>query len=216
MPLLGPARETRSIPSRGQQTPSPHHTPYPCSGAAPVPQLVMAVAWGIQPQRSILIGNTPVPASRAGSRQWGSLHPVWHPPPRVLQAPGPPIWPGPAQENAVVSFYSCPAIIFSQFKTTLAKSAGSFYCFRQGFPFSPRPGEFLLRLGLHWLSPRGPALCHDPSPLGHLHPRVGVPGEGQQRAQGNASGPHNSKMLLPLSHEPLLEVETKGKEWLEV
>lgn len=56
--------------------------------------------------------------------------------------------------------------------------------------------------------------------LGHLDPRVGPHGshpqveilqEGQPRAQGN-----KSKMLFPLLHEPLLGVETKGKEWLEV
>lgn len=171
-------------------------------------------------------------ASRAGSRHCWLLHPVWYPPPCVLPASGPPVSPGPAQENAVVSFYSCPAIIFSQLRTTLAKLAGSFYCFRQGFPFSPRPGEFLLCLGLHWLRvpssspPQGAAPCRAPSIPGTSLPQggaptgatlqVGVPREGQQRAQGNASTPLNSKMLFPLLHEPLLEVKTKGKEWLEV
>lgn len=43
--------ETMFIPSRGQQTPSPHHTPHPCSRAVLVPKLVMPVAWRIQPQR---------------------------------------------------------------------------------------------------------------------------------------------------------------------
>lgn len=34
----------------------------------------------------------------------------------------------PSPGNAVVSFYSCPAIIFSQLRITLAKSLGSFHC----------------------------------------------------------------------------------------
>lgn len=122
-------------------------------------------------------------ASRAGSRQWWSLHPAWHPPPCILPPSGPPVSPSPAQENAFISFYSCPAIIFSQLKTTLVKSAGSFYCFRRGFPFSPRPGEFLWRLGLHWLrapsssAPQGTAPCHAPSIPGTPLPQGGAPRE---------------------------------------
>lgn len=53
----------------------------------------------------------------------------------------PPASLGPARENTVVSFYSCPAIIFSQLRITLAKPSGCLYCFKQGFPFSPAPAN---------------------------------------------------------------------------
>lgn len=159
---------------------------------------------------------------------------------------GPPVSLGPAQENAVVSFYSCPAIIFSQLGITLAKLSGSFYCFRPGFPFSPSPGKFLLRLRLHRLrapspppasSPQGdeapwgtlPCLIHprDPfTPRVGFHrshpPGWGVPQEGQWRAwrapgwAANAPSPHSSKLPFPLLQEPLLEARAEGKEWLEV
>lgn len=107
-----------------------------------------------------------------------------------LNISGPPVSPGSAQENAVVSFYSCPAIIFSQLRITLAKSSGSFYCFRQGFPFSPSPGKFLLRLGLHrlgapslspptpsFISPGKSTLPCPIHPWDPFTPREGVPYE---------------------------------------
>lgn len=103
--------------------------------------------------------------------------------PCPLSILGPSVSPGPAQENAVVSFYSCPAIIFSQLRITLAKSLSSLYCFRQDFPHSPSPNKFLLCLRLHGLRvpfpplaspPQGAAPCHAPSiPSTPLPPRWG-------------------------------------------
>lgn len=60
---------------------------------------------------------------------------------RCASISAPPASLGPARENTVVSFYSCPAIIFSQLRITLAKPSGCLYCFKQGLPFSPAPAN---------------------------------------------------------------------------
>lgn len=128
----------------------------------------------------------PSSPGRFDTRHQGPLHPLSHGGP-LLPLPsqhlGSFVSPSPAQENAVVSFYSCPAIIFSQLRITLAKSLSSFYCFRQDFPHSPSPNKFLLRLRLQGLwapspplasPPQGAAPCHAPSiPSTPLTPRWG-------------------------------------------
>lgn len=72
---------------------------------------------------------------------WGHSAPEHPPSARCASISAPPASLGPARENTVVSFYSCPAIIFSQLRITLAKPSGCSYCFKQGFSFTPAPAN---------------------------------------------------------------------------
>lgn len=169
---------------------TPSHTAHiPTKSLKGSPSALTGDAGGVEgysPRGSILTRKTPVLQAELAS---GTRDPSTPCPRGVSSSPcplsifSPPVSPGPAQENAVVSFYSCPAIIFSQLRITLAKSLSSFYCFRQGFPHSPSPDKFFLRLRLHGLwapspsltsSPQGAAPCHAPSiPSTPLQPRQG-------------------------------------------
>ena len=88
---------------------------------------------------------------------------------------------------AVVSFCSCPAIIFSQLRITLAKSTKLLILFQAWISLLPSPGRFLPRLMLHWCrmpSPQGPSSVRG-SPWGERPPR------GQQQLGARCPGMHS-------------------------